>query len=351
MKRIAIIFAVFVFACATCAQSVGNTSVRIDPALQKLAKGNFRQALGARTVANLNSEILKRYSGTRADCGSSSRDSGVVSVQKESLLGLNEQFNYVYQFAQEGIPAAIYICGVYLETGVYNTEKDLDEALLCYNEAAKRGYLEAYEALARCYWDGVGVKKDIEKINYYLKKYEEASEVMGGFEPKPFINEEDEFEGGRLEDYSKDCDYADEAEKAGDYARMEYYATRAAVRGDAGAQFNLGWWYEKGDKLQRDYVKALFWYEVAADGGDSSSCVQLGGLYYNGLGTKMDYAKAVYWYEKAAQLGNTDCLPLLEDIYRKGRPGVPRDVERADHWHKEYEEFNNVLDMMLKLGK
>lgn len=266
-------------------------------------------------------------------------------------LPLNLQFNYVYQFAQEGIPAAMHICGVYLETGVYNTEKNMDEALFMYNEAAKRGYLEAYEALARCYWDGVGVKTDMDKINYYLKKYDEASAAMGGFEPKPVINTEDEFEDGRLESYSTDCDYADEADKAGNYAQMEYYATRAAVRGDEGAQFNLGWWYEKGEKLPRDYAKAVYWYEKAADAEDQFSCAQLGGIYYNGLGVDVDYAKAVYWYEKAAQLGNVDCLQLLESIYRDGRPGVPRDIERADYWREEYVKFKDTLKILENLGK
>lgn len=101
-------------------------------------------------------------------------------------------------------------------------------------------------------------------MNYYLKKYDEVNAAMGGFKPEHCINTEDGFEDGRLEDYSTDCDYAFEAEEAGKYAKMEYYATRAAVRGDIFAQFNLGLWYEKGDELPRDYAKAMFWYEVAA---------------------------------------------------------------------------------------
>ena len=167
-------------------------------------------------------------------------------------------YYYVKQFAEEGIPAAQYICGAYLENGIQGAEKDAERAVLFYSEAAKQGYLEAYEALARCYRNGVGVEKDIDKMNYYLKKYDEVNAAMGGFKPEHCINTEDEFEDGRLEDYSTDCDYAFEAEEAGKYAKMEYYATRAAVRGDIFAQFNLGLWYEKGDELPRDYAKAMF---------------------------------------------------------------------------------------------
>ena len=255
-------------------------------------------------------------------------------------------YYYVKQFAEEGIPAAQYICGAYLENGIQGAEKDAERAVLFYSEAAKQGYLEAYEALARCYRNGVGVEKDIDKMNYYLKKYDEVNAAMGGFKPEHCINTEDGFEDGRLEDYSTDCDYAFEAEEAGKYAKMEYYATRAAVRGDIFAQFNLGLWYEKGDELPRDYAKAMFWYEVASDGGDYDSCAQLGGLYYDGRGTKVDYVKAVYWYERAAQLGDVDCLLRLEDIYRKGRPGVPRNLERADYWRKEYEKFQKAKNAL-----
>lgn len=79
-------------------------------------------------------------------------------------------YYYVKQFAEEGIPAAQYICGVYLENGIQGAGKDVERAVLFYSEAAKQGYLEAYEALARCYRNGVGVEKDIDKMNYYLKK-------------------------------------------------------------------------------------------------------------------------------------------------------------------------------------
>ena len=68
--------------------------------------------------------------------------------------------------------AAQYICGAYLENGIQGAEKDAERAVLFYSEAAKQGYLEAYEALARCYRNGVGVEKDIDKMNYYLKKYD-----------------------------------------------------------------------------------------------------------------------------------------------------------------------------------
>ena len=77
-----------------------------------------------------------------------------------------------------------------------------------------------------------------------------------------------------------------------------------------------------------------------------------GGIYYNGLGVDVDYAKAVYWYEKAAQaFGNVDCLQLLESIYRDGRPGVPRDIERADYWREEYVKHKDMLKILENLGK
>ena len=40
--------------------------------------------------------------------------------------------------------------------------------------------------------------------------------------------------------------------------------TKDAEKGDANAQFNLGWHYENGEGVPRDYVAAYAWYNIAA---------------------------------------------------------------------------------------
>ena len=62
----------------------------------------------------------------------------------------------------------------------------------------------------------------------------------------------------------------------------------AAERGDARAQFNLGFMYYKGRGIDTDEVKAFGWTRKAAVQGFAPAQYLLGGAYYNGMGTKRD---------------------------------------------------------------
>ena len=80
-----------------------------------------------------------------------------------------------------------------------------------YRAAAEKGDAEAQLNLGRCYYNGDGVTKDLEKAAYWCRK--------------------------------------------------------AAEQGHAKAQFNLGWCYEKGEGVPKDLEKAAYWYQKAAEQG------------------------------------------------------------------------------------
>ena len=65
---------------------------------------------------------------------------------------------------------------------------------------------------------------------------------------------------------------------------------------DAMIQYNLGFLYQK----KHDYEKAIEWYEKAAAQGNALAQSNLGYMYDKGLGIEQNYAKAKEWYEKAA---------------------------------------------------
>ena len=250
-------------------------------------------------------------------------------------------YYYVKQFAEEGIPAAQYICGAYLENGIQGAEKDMERAVLFYNEAAKQGYLEAYEALARCYRDGTGVARDSRKAEYYQGKYNETSAAMGGFKPERMkYGKYDFVSGGKLSSLSTaDVSYGDKAKGEGNYDVMMYYYYRAAVMGNRYAQLAVAKAYYEGKTVGQDYGKARFWYEVEArELDDEDAYMKIAGMYADGLGTPVNYKKAVSYYEKAAEQGNREAMKALEDIYTNGRPGVPRDVDVAEFWHNKQNE-------------
>ena len=51
------------------------------------------------------------------------------------------------------------------------------------------------------------------------------------------------------------------------YAVAMAYFKKAAAQGDAYAQYNLGFLYEKGQGVVQDYAEAVKWYKLAAAQG------------------------------------------------------------------------------------
>ena len=75
---------------------------------------------------------------------------------------------------------------------------------------------------------------------------------------------------------------------------------KAAERGDAAAQYNLGAAYTKGYGVPQDYAQAVYWTRKAAEHGNADAQYNLGVDYHNGQGVPQDYAEAYIWYDLAA---------------------------------------------------
>src|SRR6516164_5436045 len=79
---------------------------------------------------------------------------------------------------------------------------------------------------------------------------------------------------------------------------------KAAERGNAAAQTNLGYMYDNGlGGLPKDAVQAVYWYRKAAEQGIPTAQYDLGLSYRMGRGLAKDDVQAVYWYRKAADRG------------------------------------------------
>ena len=116
---------------------------------------------------------------------------------------------------------------------------------------------------------------------------------------------------------------------------------KAAKKGNADAQNNLGVCYESGRGVQQDYAKAVFWYEKSAEQGNAYAQYNLGVCYYNGRGVQQDYAKAVFWYAKSAEQGDADAQYNLGFCYINGR-GVRQDYAKAVSWYARSAEQGNA---------
>jgi TPR repeat protein len=109
---------------------------------------------------------------------------------------------------------------------------------------------------------------------------------------------------------------------------------KAAEQGLAEAQSYLGHCYENGEGVKKDVAEAAKWYRKAAEQNDALSQLSLGGCYYGGTGVEKDVAEAAKWYGKAATQGLAGAQGLLGSFYANGE-GVTQDYSEALKWYRK----------------
>jgi TPR repeat protein len=124
----------------------------------------------------------------------------------------------------------------------------------------------------------------------------------------------------------------------------------AAKKGDASAEYNLGWAYWQHD----DYLKALPWLKAAAAQGQVDAVYLLGVAYLNGRGTVQNYRTALEQFTDAAMHNHLEAQYQLGIFYRDGL-GTPSNKETAYLWlniaaargHAESLQMRDRLTMVM----
>tara|TARA_Y200000002_G_scaffold378536_1_gene386090 strand:+ start:1556 stop:2314 length:759 start_codon:yes stop_codon:yes gene_type:complete len=114
----------------------------------------------------------------------------------------------------------------------------------------------------------------------------------------------------------------------------EHYATafRAwkdlAEDGEAEAQNNIAYLYERGYGVKQSYTRAIEWYKKAAAQKSPEAIYNLGMLAYDGYGMRQDYLAARRYFTEAADLELADAHYMLGLIYYQGH-GLQLNYTRA----------------------
>jgi uncharacterized protein len=132
------------------------------------------------------------------------------------------------------------------------------------------------------------------------------------------------------------------------YGAALYWLTSAADQGSSGAHTNLGILYLQGRGVKQDFAEALRHFRVAANAGDASAMVNLGYMNDAGLGTPVDHAAAAEWYRQAAERGDPLAQNNLADLYLRGE-GLPQNDVLAFAWFKKAAASGNT-GARIKLG-
>ena len=141
-----------------------------------------------------------------------------------------------------------------------------------------------------------------------------------------------------------------------DYAEALRWYREAAEKGEAHAEYALGYMFSSGQGVRRDDAEACRWYRKAADKGAVGAQYALGLAYGNGEGVPQDYGNAVFWFRKAAEQGSVEAQYSLGNVYRYGYGGVPRDYAEAVRWFRrasdqDYQRARYALLAMYCTGR
>jgi hypothetical protein len=126
-----------------------------------------------------------------------------------------------------------------------------------------------------------------------------------------------------------------------DYTEAAMWYRKSAEQGDASAQFYLGLCYADGGSVGQDAMQAVNWYRKAAEQGDAPAQANLGYCYAKGNGVQQDYSEAVKWYRKAADQGEARAQVSLGYCYDTGR-GVDQDHANASNWYRKAADQGNA---------
>lgn len=114
---------------------------------------------------------------------------------------------------------------------------------------------------------------------------------------------------------------------------------KAAKKGDAQAQLELGYELLFGKADGRNETQGFQWVQKAVENGHKVAVWLLGRCYERGIGTTTDEQKALDLYEKAAADSLSLAYKSLAYVYLYGNKTVPRDTHKgADYLQRAAEE-------------
>jgi len=155
--------------------------------------------------------------------------------------------------------------------------------------------------------------------------------------------------------------YANPFEAGLNAMEREHYATafRAwkdlAEDGEAEAQNNIGYLYERGYGVKQSYTRAIEWYKKAAAQKSPEAIYNLGMLAFEGYGMRQDYLSARRYFIEAAELDLADAHYMLGLIYYQGH-GLKLNHTRAKTHFLDAAKLGNpkgqfMVALMLQNGE
>lgn len=226
-------------------------------------------------------------------------------------------------------------------------------------ERAEQGDMQAQFDLALFYWEGRGLKKDVDKAAAIWQELADKGHFRAMYMLGNALIRRERFREAldRFQDAAKGND-SDAMYAAGvlcyeglvngnpEYERAVHWFKMADEHGHKHACEFLAKMIYHGEGVLRDSVLSAYYCEKAANGGDSDSQLQLGWMNLLGIGVHKNYRLAKKWLRKAADRGDKYARYLLGLMYFR-RIGVDQDYAKA----KSFFERASYLSSIFEDGK
>jgi TPR repeat protein len=124
--------------------------------------------------------------------------------------------------------------------------------------------------------------------------------------------------------------------------RLRRDLEKAAVRGDAEAQFRLAMLERPGKDPTEERQRALSWLRKAARQGHAQAQYELGLAYTGPHRDEGDLPLALKWLTKAAAQGYGKAWLALGNVFADGGTGVPQDIDQARVCYRKADELGDA---------
>lgn len=314
-------------------------------------------------------DVIKFYYGAAVQNHSKAIEKLEVNTtlyRKLEVLSRQNSYHHYSNQASSQTRANYWLGKLYASD--FFQQKNTEKAIGFYQKALEKKYPLAANELARIYYNGRGVNKDVTKAIALLKPICEEDRYHNSSSTNDFTDSH--YLLGTMYHWSdvpnKDIDKAisayEKAERQGHVGASlqlgHIYRSKArntrkessyraseykdkAIRyykkndGDSEVQNSIGLVYHEAG----DYRSAVEWFEKSANQGLVIAQRNLATTYdpnHFGVGNE---SKALYWYRKAAENGNADAQFNLAEKYISGVAGVlEKDEKKSKHWYREAAE-------------
>ena len=166
-------------------------------------------------------------------------------------------------------------------------------AFRLFKKSAKQGFTDAAYMLARCYHEGVGIRRNYRRaIKWYI---ETDSYITNDIWNNP--GDIDKEESKAFRKYLEDEEFSEKIDEVLDVKEEQMSIDNiinTALSGSSDAQNRLGFYYYNGNEFEKNIQEAIFWYEKAAAQGNDAAMERLA-EHYNKTG---QYKESAEWYRK-----------------------------------------------------